>query len=95
MKKFILFILIVNHLILISQDNAATYKLPPKDILDLATAPPPPTVLINQTGDWMVIQQRNTFFDIADLAQPELRIAGVVDPKTAIVLGKNTLSIWY
>lgn len=77
MKKLILLFLVLAQQGIYSQDNTSLYKLPPKDILDLATAPPPPTVLINKTGDWMVIQQRNAFFDIADLAQPELRIAGV------------------
>lgn len=83
MKKIFILVLLLSHLGLISQDNTSTYKLPPKDILDLATAPPAPTVLINQTGDWMVIQQRNAFFDIADLAQAELKIAGVrINPAT-------------
>lgn len=77
MKKFIFFLIILVSLGLKSQDNTAAYKIPPKDILDLASAPPAPTVLISQNGEWMVIQQKNAFFDLADLSQDELKIGGV------------------
>lgn len=76
MKKLILIFLLASPYWVSSQDNTTSYQVPPKDILDLATAPPPPSVLITRNGDWMVIQQRNAFFDLADLAQPELKIAG-------------------
>jgi len=80
MKRLIFVCMLLSCLRLNSQDNtaaSAAYKLPPKEILDLASAPPAPTVLINQTGEWMVIQQKNAFFDLADLAQSELKIGGV------------------
>ena len=65
------------------QDQQTNYQLPPKAIMDLATAPPTPTVMFTSDGTWMVIMQRNAFMSIEDLAQPELRIAGVrINPKS-------------
>lgn len=65
------------------QDQQTNYQLPPKAIMDLATAPPTPTVMFTSDGTWMVIMQRNAFMSIEDLAQPELRIAGLrINPKS-------------
>ncbi len=77
--KRILYIIVWMSISMLSyaQDLATTYQLPPKDILDLATAPPTPTVLFTQKVDLMLILQRNSFIDIVDLAQPELKLAGV------------------
>ncbi len=81
-KFFFFFIFLIISFQGIAQDQAINYQLPPKDILDLATAPPIPTVLFTQKADWMLILQRNTFLEIADLAQPELKIAGArINPK--------------
>ncbi len=58
------------------------YQSPPKDILDLVMAKPTPGVSINSKGEWMLLIERSSFATIEDLAQPELRIAGLrLNPK--------------
>jgi dipeptidyl aminopeptidase/acylaminoacyl peptidase len=45
-------------------------------------AKPTPGVSINSKGDWMILLERSTFPSIEELAQPELRIAGLrLNPK--------------
>ncbi len=59
----------------ISQDGG--YKTPPKDILDLVTAKPTPSVFTDSKGRWMVLGERSDMPTIEEMAQPELRIAGL------------------
>ena len=64
-----------------TQDNF-TYKTPPKDILDLAMAKPTPGVMIDDRAEWMLLMERSDYPTIEELAQPELRIAGLrINPK--------------
>ena len=83
-KKFrLLFFCLLYIQVIVAQDVQTTYQLPPKDIVDMATAPPLPTVLFTENGETMLLLQRNAFMEIADLAQPELRIAGIrINPKS-------------
>ncbi|WP_082886294.1 alpha/beta hydrolase family protein [Flavisolibacter tropicus] len=59
-----------------AQDDAS-YKTPPKDITDLVLAKPTPSVSIDDKGEWMLLMERSDFPTIEELAQPELRIAGL------------------
>lgn len=60
-----------------SAQNDATYQTPPKDIMDLVLAEPTPTVSLDAKGEWMLLMKRSDFPTIEELAQPELRIAGL------------------
>jgi dipeptidyl aminopeptidase/acylaminoacyl peptidase len=63
------------------------YQQPPKAIVDLVDVRPTPAILLSpavkgQTR-WIVIEQRSGLPSIADLAQPELRLAGLrFNPRT-------------
>jgi dipeptidyl aminopeptidase/acylaminoacyl peptidase len=65
-----------------------TYQLPPKAIVDLVDAKPTPGVSLSPRGSasgkrWLLIQHFAGLPTIADLAQPELRLAGLrFNPKT-------------
>jgi hypothetical protein len=59
-----------------SQDNSA-YQAPPKDIMDLVLAKPTPAVTIDKKAEWMLLMERSDYPTIEELAQPELRIAGL------------------
>jgi dipeptidyl aminopeptidase/acylaminoacyl peptidase len=59
-----------------AQDDAS-YKTPPKNIADLVLAKPTPSVSIDDKGEWMLLLERSDFPSIEELAQPELRIAGL------------------
>jgi dipeptidyl aminopeptidase/acylaminoacyl peptidase len=67
---------------LVTAQDDFTYRTPPKDILDLAMAKPTPGVSVDSKGEWMLLLERSSFATIEDLAQPELRIAGLrINPK--------------
>ena len=64
-----------------AQDDV-TYKTPPKEIMDLVLAKPTPGVNVNSKGEWMILTERSDFPTIEDMAQPELRIAGLrINPR--------------
>src|ERR1022692_491602 len=63
------------------------YQQPPKAIIDLVDARPTPNVEVSpgdgSNGRWMLIEAISGLPSIADLAQPELRLAGLrFNPKT-------------
>lgn len=68
----------------LAQDNTG-YQTPPKALADLVTAPPTPTVSVDSKGQWMLVLERNTATTtIAELSQPELRLAGLrINPATS------------
>lgn len=53
------------------------YQLPPKDIADLLLAKPTPFISVDDKGEWMLVMGRNSYPSVEELAQPELRIAGL------------------
>ena len=81
MKKLLFLFLLVSSLFAIAQDDFS-YKTPPKDILDLVMAKPTPGISIDSKGEWMLLMERSSFPSVEELAQPELRIAGLrINPK--------------
>jgi hypothetical protein len=54
-----------------------TYKLPPKEVLDIVTAPPPPRVFMSPSDEVMVLGEYQAMPSIAYMAQPLLRLAGI------------------
>ena len=81
MKKLLFLFLLVSSLFATAQDDFS-YKTPPKDILDLVMAKPTPGASIDSKGEWMLLMERSSFPSVEELAQPELRIAGLrINPK--------------
>lgn len=65
-----------------SQQLEAGYQLPPKAVIDILDAPPPPIAMMSPTRDTMALLERTSMPRIADLAEPMLRLAGSrVNPK--------------
>ncbi|MFP4091781.1 MAG: S9 family peptidase, partial [Cyclobacteriaceae bacterium] len=59
------------------------YQTPPTAINELIDAPQTPSVSLNGTGDWMVLLERPGYPSIEELAQPELKLAGIrINPRT-------------
>ena len=59
------------------------YQQPPKVIADLVDAPSTPSVEISPAKKWLLILERAELPSIEELAQPELRIAGLrINPRT-------------
>lgn len=69
-----LFSLTFSSLTLFAQEP---YKLPPKEVVDIVTAPPLPRVSTSYKGDLMLLVEYEAMPSIDYLAQPILRIAGM------------------
>jgi dipeptidyl aminopeptidase/acylaminoacyl peptidase len=62
----------------------ATYQKPPQPILDVLNAELPPGVSLNPTRDTLALVQTARYPGIAELAEPQLRLAGYrINPKTS------------
>ncbi len=68
--------MLLSPLIGFTQD-ATAYQTPPKALADLVTVAPTPTVSVSSKGDYMLILERAANPTIAELSQPELRLAGL------------------
>ncbi|RYZ00204.1 MAG: S9 family peptidase [Chitinophagaceae bacterium] len=76
MKRLFYLFLLGGSLSAAAQD-AVSYTVPPKAIADLLLAKPTPLVSIDDRGQWMLLGARNSYPSVAELGQPELRIAGL------------------
>lgn len=63
-------------------DQTMEYQLPPTEIVDLIDSPVFPTYDISPDKEWLFLMQRESFSRISDLAEDELRLAGIrITPK--------------
>ncbi len=77
MKKQFLVLVLALGMASLVQAQDATYQTPPKALADLVNTPPTPGFLVNSKGEWVIITERAANPSIAELSQPELRIAGL------------------
>ncbi len=78
--------LLLGFLLLVSSTISAqtSYQTPPASIADLVNAPSTPAVTFSKDGSFMLLLERTESPSIEDLAQPELRIAGLrINPSTS------------
>jgi dipeptidyl aminopeptidase/acylaminoacyl peptidase len=61
----------------IKAQEALNYQVPPKEIADILLAPPTPYLMFDNAGKWMLMLDRVNYPPITELAQPELRLAGI------------------
>ncbi|WP_310396964.1 prolyl oligopeptidase family serine peptidase [Hymenobacter sp.] len=67
----------------VTQAQDFPYQTPPKAIQDLLLAPPTPRVSLSSDGQTLALLQVQDFPTVAELAQPELRLAGLrFNPRT-------------
>lgn len=76
MKKLLFACFMLCGIVVYAQDDLS-YQTPPAAIADLLLTKPSPNVSIDSKGEWMVLFQRNVYSTVEELAQPELRIAGL------------------
>lgn len=80
-RKFLLFIIGLTPWIVRAQE-AILYQQPPAAITQLVLAQPTPSVLFTEDGRKMVVLERSAMPTVEELAQPELRIAGLrINPR--------------
>src|SRR5690348_8919415 len=59
------------------------YRMPPRAIADLIDAPITPEVSVGPDRQWMLLMEPANLVPIEELAQPELRLAGLrFNPRT-------------
>jgi dipeptidyl aminopeptidase/acylaminoacyl peptidase len=69
-----------------------SYQLPPQEMVKLVDAPLTPSVWISPDGDWMLLLGQPSLPSIEEVAQPELRIAGLrINP---VINGRSRLSFY-
>jgi len=84
MKKIVFIAFVLTSIFAFTQENLG-YQKPPEAILDLVDAPLAPSVLINESGEQMVLRYRDYYKSIEELSEIELRLAGLrINPKTNI-----------
>jgi dipeptidyl aminopeptidase/acylaminoacyl peptidase len=63
--------------------ESVPYRMPPRGIADIADAPPTPQVVLDPTGEWLLVLEHPALSSIAELSREELRLAGIrLNPAT-------------
>ncbi len=92
MKTVFTFLFLIALMQLKAQEQIK-YQEPPREIYDLIMAKPVPSASIDDAGKWILLMERNTFPSVAELAEPELRIAGLrINPDNFSPSRPNTLT---
>src|SRR5687768_3609371 len=59
------------------------YRQPPSPIADILDAPQTPAVFVSPDRSWLLLAERASLPSIAELSEPELRLAGLrINPRT-------------
>ncbi len=84
MKKLIVCIAIISGFTTMAKAQVdMVYQKPPQEILELVDAPQTPSVVIDDKNETMILLYRNKYSNIAELSEPELRLAGLrINPVT-------------
>ncbi|MDD3736188.1 MAG: hypothetical protein PHO11_03385, partial [Bacteroidales bacterium] len=77
MQKVLITLVLAWAFILASAQDNNSYQLPPDEIIALVDAPQTPGVLLSPDNQIMLLMHRKGLPSIADLSQPEMRLAGV------------------
>jgi hypothetical protein len=74
---------------LYGQENLP-YQKPDPEILDLIDVPLAPSVMMDESKEWMILRYRDPYKTIQELSQKELRLAGLrINPVTHIGSREN------
>ncbi|HEY3055320.1 MAG TPA: prolyl oligopeptidase family serine peptidase [Thermoanaerobaculia bacterium] len=78
MRRLPTLIAVIIPLTLFAQNPGDSgYKMPPKKIAEVVDAPPTPQASVSPDGNWLLLMQAPALLTVADLSQPELKLAGV------------------
>ena len=63
--------------------ESVVFRTPPEEIRTLVEAPLPPAVLVDPAGTRLVLLDQPGYKSLAELAEPELRLAGLrINPRS-------------
>lgn len=91
---FVTHVVLVTTFLLLASSTAAQepYLKPPREVLDVLSAPAPPTVWLSPTRDAFLLGETVRYPPLGDLAQPMLRLAGVrINPN---INGEHRAPYW-
>ena len=77
---FLAFVLLTIQAItrpLFAQDAPSGYQTPPNPLANLINVLPTPSVSVSEKGDYLLLMERAANPTIAELSQPELKLAGL------------------
>lgn len=77
MKRLLLPLLFVLGVIAARAQDAVDYQTPPKVMADLLLAKRTPNIITDSKAEWMLLLDITPYPSVADLAMPELRVAGL------------------
>ena len=76
-------LLILSAATAFAQGDALSYQMPPQVLADIIDAPPTPGVYLSPDNEWLLLLERPGNPPIAEVAQPELRLAGLrINPRS-------------
>lgn len=76
-----------------AQDTALGYQMPPQVLADMIDAPPTPGVALSPDQQWLLLLERPGLPPIAEVAEPELRLAGLrINPRSNGPSRESTLT---
>ena len=70
-KRLYIFIFLVLLVLEVGAQVSLTYQKPSKEILELVDVPLAPSVLVNDSKDFMILLYRDPFKSIEDLSKEE------------------------
>lgn len=83
MREIFITLILAGSCMLAGAQDSKGYQLPPEAIVSLIDAPQTPSVQLSPDNQTMLLLYRPGLPSIADLSQPELRLAGIrFDPST-------------
>ena len=84
MKFIHCFLFLLTGTILQAQENL-TYQKPPKEIMELVDYERAPSVMTDSKNEYILFTYRNTYKNLDDLSQEEMKLAGLrINPTTNI-----------
>lgn len=64
--------------------DSLRYQLPPQAMIEMVDAPPIPQTILSPNGEWLMLLERPALPSVAELALPDLRLAGVrINPRNS------------
>jgi dipeptidyl aminopeptidase/acylaminoacyl peptidase len=67
----------------LAEGDALEYQMPAQVLADIIDAPPTPGVYLSPDNEWLLLLERPGYPPISEVAQPELRLAGLrINPRS-------------
>ncbi len=83
MRSFVFLLVLVAGVGAARAQEALEWQVPPEPLPQLIDAPRTPSVVLSPDGSWLLVRHYQSHPTLAELAQPELRLAGLrINPRT-------------